>query len=131
MNGETKWMQILSDIAGGVINGLSMTMLWNICCGLWSHQIWTQLNVYRRFWTDLLDSILHLPSLNTKWGNTVYIIQFTATKPTIQNKSHSMFFPFNKLKLVKHSFPVTHVILQLTDVYHLALISRSSTVLKL
>ncbi len=48
---------------------MSMRMMWIICYGIRSHQIWTQLNTYGRFWSDVLDSALHRHHQNTKWGN--------------------------------------------------------------
>lgn len=53
------------------LNGLmSVKLMWIICCGLRSHQISTQLYIYGRVWTDMLDSAFCHHLHNTKWGNT-------------------------------------------------------------
>lgn len=44
-----------------------MKMMWIIRSDFCTHQISTQSNIYRRFWTDMLDSALQINHQNTEW----------------------------------------------------------------
>ncbi len=63
---------------------MRIKMMWIKSCGFHSHPISTQLNTYGRFWSDMLDSVLHHHHhQNNKWWN---IFQKNAVHPSSRER---------------------------------------------